>query len=50
MEENFIKQVLSTDFYSPIFWESVNTKDQVPLMATWLKVTLIRNLTKKGYW
>ena len=24
MEENFIKQVLSTDFYSPIFWESVN--------------------------
>ena len=24
MKENFIKQVLSTDFYSPMFWESIN--------------------------
>ena len=24
MKENFIKQVLSTDFYSPMFWESIS--------------------------
>ena len=26
MKENFIKQVLSTDFYSPMFWESIIKK------------------------